>query len=50
MVTGCERMDRFPGENSTHPLCHSLGMHYIMVALEDFPHQHMAVVLHMWTS
>ena len=35
-VAGCERLDGFPGEKSVHPLCHSPGTQYSLVALEDF--------------
>lgn len=35
-VAGSERMDGFPGEKNVHPLCHSHGMQYSLVALEDF--------------
>lgn len=35
-VAGGERMDGFPGEKNVHPLCHSPGMQYSLVALKDF--------------
>lgn len=51
-VAGCERIDGFPGEKSVNPLCHSLGMKYSLLALEDFFFSlwHITVVLHVWIS